>query len=89
MNASTLRLVKQTKENQNRHYLLATKTRLYCRECEEVRQVTDLFPNGEVKLKCGHRRPLAFRKTDDIAAYDAALAESQKKTAGVLVTEAA
>jgi late competence protein required for DNA uptake (superfamily II DNA/RNA helicase) len=89
MNASTLRLVKQTQENQNRHYLMATKSRLYCRECSEVRQVTDLFPNGEAKLSCSHRRPLAFRKSDDIAAFDAALTEAQKKAAGVPVSEAA
>jgi hypothetical protein len=89
MNASTLRLVKQTQENQNRHYLLATKTRLYCRECEEVRQVIDLFPNGEVKLKCGHRRPLGFRKPEDVAAFDAALAEAEKKAAGIPVAGAA
>jgi hypothetical protein len=89
MNLSTLRLVNRTKENQNRHYLLATKSRLLCRECNEVRQVTDLFPNGEAKLSCSHRRPLAFRKSDDVAAYDAALAEAQKKAAGVPVSEAA
>lgn len=89
MNQSTVRLVKQSQQNQNRHYLLATKTRLYCRECEEVRPVIDLFPNGEVKLSCSHRRPLAFRKSDDIAAYDAALAEAQKQAAGIPVAEAA
>jgi hypothetical protein len=89
MNQSTVRLVKHTQENQNRHYLLATKSRILCRECKEVRQLIDLFPNGEAKLSCSHRRPLAFRKSDDIAAFDAALTEAQKKAAGVPVSEAA
>lgn len=89
MNPSTVRLVKQTQQNQNRHYLLAAKTRLLCRECNEVRPVIDLFPNGEAKLSCSHRRPLAFRKPEDVTAFDAALAEAQTKAAGVPVCEAA
>ena len=89
MNPSTVRLVKQTQQNQNRHYLLASNTRILCRECKEVRPVIDLFPNGEVKLSCSHRRPLGFRKPGDVAAYDAALAEAEKKAAGVPLGEAA
>ncbi len=80
MNASTVCLVTESLHNQNRHYVLATKIALLCRQCNEVRPVTDLFPNGEAKLEvCEHRRPLVYRKREDIAAYDAALEVMKKR----------
>jgi hypothetical protein len=82
VNESTVRLVRASLENQNRHYALASKIALLCRDCNEVRPVTDLFPNGEAKLEpCGHRRPLAYRKREDVAAYDAAIAAKKKRVA--------
>jgi hypothetical protein len=80
VNESTVRLVRGSLENQNRHYALASKIALLCRDCNEVRPVTDLFPNGEAKLEpCGHRRPLAYRKREDVAAYDVAIAAKKKR----------
>jgi hypothetical protein len=81
VNESTVRLVRETLENQNRNYVLASKVALLCRGCNEVRPVTDLFPNGEAKLNCGHRRPLAYRKSEDVAAYDAAIAAKKRRVA--------
>jgi hypothetical protein len=82
VNESTVRLVRESLENQNRNYVLASKVALFCRECNEVRPVTDLLPNGEAKLEaCGHRRPLANRKREDVAAYDAAIAAKKQRVA--------
>ena len=43
----------------NRHYLLATGTKLWCSDpkCQTLRQVTDYFAGVDtVALDCGHRR---------------------------------
>jgi hypothetical protein len=48
----------------NRQYLLATATKLFCRECGALRQVTDYFAGGtnEAKLDCGHRRKIEAQR---------------------------
>jgi hypothetical protein len=74
VNQSTVTFIQVTLAHQTRHRCLSTATKLRCPICNEVRMVRDVFPNGEVKLECGHRRPLAYRKREDVAAYDAAIA---------------
>jgi hypothetical protein len=89
MNESTVRLVKGSQQNQNRHYLLASEVALLCRECNKVRRVADYFASGEAKLECSHRRPISFRKPEDVTSYEAAVTEAKRKNEGVPVSEAA
>jgi len=43
----------------NRHFLLKTRTALWCAECQSVVRCRDVFPSHEALLVCGHRRSIA------------------------------
>jgi hypothetical protein len=90
MNESSMKFIQETLAHQSRNRFLNTSAKLLCPLCGEVRPVRDVFPNCEAKLEiCGHRRPLAYRRCEDVAAYDAAVAAEKQRTAGVPVDEAA
>jgi hypothetical protein len=89
MNVATMQLVKSSLANQNRHYLLSSRVKLFCKECRGVKLVVDYFGNGDAKLDCSHRRPVAFRTPEDVTAYEAAVTEAKRKRECVPVSEAA
>ena len=66
MNDSTFALIKRSLKRLNRHCLLRSRSKLFCRECNKLRQVTDYFASGESLLDCGHRRP-AFLLDENVA----------------------
>ena len=84
-NDSTVKLIKDSLVAQTRHHLLVTNAALLCKACGEVKTVVDVFPNGEVKLSCEHRRPLNYRKAEDVAAYNAAVEAKRIAKEGVPV----
>jgi hypothetical protein len=91
MNPSTTKLVKESLANQNRHFLLATKVALLCKTHDGVQRVVDYFAvnGGTVQLACGCRRLANLRRPEDVAAYNASVAEAKRKTAGVPIGMAA
>lgn len=66
MNDSTFILLRDSLRKLNRTRLLRTQAKLFCSECNRLRQVTDYFASGDSLLDCGHRRP-AFFLPDKIA----------------------
>lgn len=48
----------------NRHSLLVTASKLWCRDCQALRAVIDFFSGvNEAKLDCNHRRGLQTETT--------------------------
>jgi hypothetical protein len=66
MNDSTFHLLRDSLRRLNRTRLLRTQAKLFCSECNGLRQVTDYFASGEALLDCGHRRP-AFLLDENVA----------------------
>jgi|GEM_PF-6076550 hypothetical protein len=66
LNDSTFALIKRSLKRLNRHRLLRSRSKLFCQECNKVRQVTDYFASGESLMDCGHRRP-AFLLDENVA----------------------
>ena len=66
MNDSTFRLLRDSLRRLNRTRLLRTQAKLFCSECNGLRQVTDYFASGEGLMDCGHRRP-AFLLDENVA----------------------
>jgi hypothetical protein len=64
VNDSTFCLVRDSLRRLNRTRLLRTQAKLFCLECNGLRQVTDYFASGESLLDCGHRRPAFFVSAD-------------------------
>jgi hypothetical protein len=74
MNESTYRFLTATVGRwASRISLRGKKTRLFCRECSGLRIACDYYHGPKaVILDCGHRRPVALRTQQDIAAFEQA-----------------
>jgi hypothetical protein len=66
-NQSTFNLIRKTLVK-TRLGILRSKTKAFCQDCKSVQRVLDKFPNGEIGLACGHRRPLVEERV--IAEYE-------------------
>ena|SRR5713101_2719845 len=51
--------MRDTKREYTGVFLKSRRTRVLCRECTELKLVTDFFRNV-LALECGHRRPTGF-----------------------------
>jgi hypothetical protein len=58
-NSTKLKKYKNADKWHSRITLTHSRTRLYCRECRELRRIQDCL-NGTCVLECQHRRPVFF-----------------------------
>jgi hypothetical protein len=77
LNESSLRFITQSLKT-SRLALLRSKARLHCHS-HGIQAVTDVYPNKTVLLACGCRRQSSLRTQEEIAAFDAAVAEAQRR----------
>lgn len=78
MNDSTFQFVKKTLKNVSRLGILRSNARFYCRE-HGLQSTKDIFPNKTVLLACGCKREMFHRTPKEIAAFDTAVTEAQRR----------
>jgi hypothetical protein len=69
LNDSTFNAITKRLAAAKRLTVLHARTRLFCSECKAVKLVTDVFPNTQVALECGHRRELFNWTPEDAIEY--------------------
>ena len=79
LNDSSYRFVRDSMKRVNRHRFLSTQSKLFCVE-HGLQAVRDFFSGSDIAaLSCGCRRPIFFRRPEDIAAYEAARREHLRR----------
>lgn len=78
MNESSFQFVRATFKHFSRVRLLRTKVKLHC-QVHGLQLLQDAYPNREVLLACGCRRPASLRTGSEIAAFDTATQERQRR----------
>jgi hypothetical protein len=78
VNSSTYEFVKKTVKHFSRVRLLRTKAKLHC-EVHGLQLIQDAYPNKTVLLACGCRRQSNLRTDSEVAAFETATQERQRR----------
>ena len=79
LNDSSYRFVRDSMKRVNRHRFLSTQSKLFCVE-HGLQAVRDFFSGSDIAaLSCGCRRPIFFRRPEDVEAYEAARREHVRR----------
>jgi len=78
VNESSFQFVRSTFKHFSRVRLLRTKAKLHC-QVHGLQLIQDAYPNKTVLLACGCRRQSNLRTDSEIAAFETATQERQRR----------